>query len=178
MSVQIRFFFLFIIIALFLVHQTVVAQNLPKGPSGLPLPRFVTIKSNKTNLRVGPSKDYPVSWMYLKSGLPVEIIQEYDSWRRIRDVDGTEGWVNQWLLSGQRSALVAPWLLHKHTKKIYIDMYKEANKTSRIIAKLEPGVLLKINECNGNWCEGRSSDIQGWIEQNKIWGAYPGEVFK
>jgi SH3-like domain-containing protein len=75
-----------------------------KGPSGLPLPRFVTLKSKRVNLRIGPGTDFAASWMYLKAGLPVEIIQEYDNWRQIRDADGTSGWVNQSLLSGSRAA--------------------------------------------------------------------------
>src|SRR4051812_36019985 len=76
-----------------------------KMTSGLPLPRFVTLKARKINLRVGPGQDYAVSWLYVKSGLPVEIVQEYDNWRRIRDADGTEGWVFHSMLSGERSAV-------------------------------------------------------------------------
>jgi SH3-like domain-containing protein len=81
-----------------------------KGASGLPLPRFVTLKSKRVNLRVGPSNDYAVAWLYLKAGLPVEIIQEYDNWRQVRDADGTEGWVSEALLSGNRAAIAAPWM--------------------------------------------------------------------
>ena len=73
-----------------------------KGASGLPLPRFVSLKSKSVNLRVGPSVDYAIAWRYMRPGVPVEIIQEYDNWRRIRDADGAEGWVNQALLSGDR----------------------------------------------------------------------------
>ncbi len=73
------------------------------GPSGLPLPRFVSLKPGRVNLRVGPGRDYAVTWLFLKSGLPVEIVQEYDNWRRIRDSEGTEGWVYQSLLSGKRT---------------------------------------------------------------------------
>ncbi|MBW8284190.1 MAG: SH3 domain-containing protein [Rhizobium sp.] len=84
------------------------AQGVSKGSSGLPLPRFVSLKAKRVNLRIGPSTDYAVSWLYLKSGLPVEIIQEYENWRRIRDADGTEGWVSQTLLSGERTAVAPP----------------------------------------------------------------------
>ena len=71
------------------------------GPSGLPLPRFVSLKASQANLRIGPGTTYPVEWTYVKRGLPLEIIQEYDNWRRVRDADGTEGWVSQALLSGR-----------------------------------------------------------------------------
>src|SRR5690606_37820396 len=83
------------------------AQNTAVGPSGLPLPRFASLKSGRVNLRIGPGLKYPVEWLYLKSGVPMEIIQEYDNWRRVRDSEGAEGWVNQSLLSGRRTAIAA-----------------------------------------------------------------------
>jgi SH3-like domain-containing protein len=148
-----------------------------KGPSGLPLPRFVTLKSKRVNLRIGPSSDYAVSWLYLRQGLPVEIIQEYDNWRRVRDSDGTEGWVNQSLLSGQRSALAAPWMKGKG-KNIYVNMRRDPQPSSSIIAKLEPGVMMHIRECTGDWCFVNADSSEGWVAQSEIWGAYPGEAFK
>jgi SH3-like domain-containing protein len=148
-----------------------------KGPSGLPLPRFVTLKSKRVNLRIGPGTDYAASWMYLKAGLPVEIIQEYDNWRRIRDADGTEGWVNQSLLSGQRSALAAPWMKGKG-KSVFVNMRREPQSSASVVAKLEPGVMIHIGECNGDWCHAETDGTEGWVAQPEIWGAYPGEAFK
>ena len=89
--------------------KATAAQDGTVGPSGLPLPRFVSLKSGRVNSRIGPGVNYPVDWLYLKSGLPMEIIQEYDNWRRVRDSDGAEGWINQSLLSGKRTAIAAPW---------------------------------------------------------------------
>ncbi len=80
-----------------------------EGPSGLPLPRFVTTRSEPINVRVGPGTRYDIAWVYVKAGTPVEIIQEFDTWRKIRDVDGSEGWLHQNLLQGKRAGLVAPW---------------------------------------------------------------------
>lgn len=148
-----------------------------KGISGLPLPRFVSLKSKRVNLRIGPGTDYAVSWLYLKAGLPVEIIQEYDNWRRVRDADGTEGWVNHSLLSGDRAALTAPWMRGKGDD-IYVDMRREPLATANVIARLQPGVMLKITECNGDWCHGEADGSDGWVSQAEIWGAYPGEAFK
>ena len=156
--------------------QLALAQA-AKGPSGLPLPRFVTLKSKRVNLRVGPSADYAVSWLYLRQGLPVEIIQEYDNWRRVRDSDGTEGWVNQSLLSGQRSALAAPWMKGKG-KTVFVNMRREAQPSSSTVAKLEPGVMMQIKECTGDWCLAEADGTEGWVAQSEIWGAYPGEAFK
>jgi SH3-like domain-containing protein len=153
------------------------AAQAAKGPSGLPLPRFVTLKSKRVNLRIGPGTDYAASWMYLKAGLPVEIIQEYDNWRQVRDADGTEGWVNQSLLSGSRAAIAAPWMKGKG-KSVFVNMRRESQPSSSVVAKLEPGVTMSIGECNGDWCFAKTDGAEGWVAQSEIWGAYPGEAFK
>lgn len=147
-----------------------------KLSTGLPLPRFVTLKSKKVNLRVGPGLDYAVSWRYLKSGVPVEITQEYENWRRIRDADGAEGWVFHSLLSGDRSAIAAPWMKDKG-QEVFVNMRADARDTGSIVAKLQPGVIVKLDQCNGKWCHAEASDTEGWVSQAEIWGAYPGEAF-
>lgn len=151
------------------------AQAAVMGPSGLPLPRFVSLKSNRINLRVGPGRDYAVQWLYLKSGLPVEIIQEYDNWRRIRDADGTEGWVLQTLLSGKRAGIAAPWA--KEVTNEPVPMFSRAEETAGLSAQLEPGVLGKVVACDGQWCKFETNGYDGFVRQTDIWGAYPGEVF-
>ena len=153
------------------------AQNAGRGASGLPLPRFVSIKAEKVNLRIGPGRDYAVAWMYTRSGVPMEIIQEYDNWRRVRDADGPEGWIYQSLLSGRRTGIAAPWKRASETDN-FIKMHREARANSNIVAELEPGVIVTMIECNGDWCEAEASGVTGWIAQNEIWGAYPGEAFK
>lgn len=147
-----------------------------KLSTGLPVPRFVTLKAKKINLRVGPGQDYAVSWRYLKSGLPVEVTQEFENWRRIRDADGAEGWVFHSLLSGERSAIAAPWMRGKG-EDIFVNMRTDARDSSQVIAKLQPGVVLKLDECNGEWCHAETRDVEGWVSQAEIWGAYPGEAF-
>ena len=144
--------------------------------TGLPLPRFVTIKSRKVNLRVGPGLDYAVSWRFLKAGVPVEVTQEYENWRRIRDADGAEGWVFHSMLSGERSAIAAPWMKDKG-KDIFVNMRADGTDTGNVIAKLQPGVVVRLDECNGEWCLAEASDTEGWVSQAEIWGAYPGEAF-
>lgn len=153
------------------------AQAVTKGASGLPLPRFASLKAQRLNLRVGPGTNYAVSWLYVRSGLPVEIIQEYDNWRRIRDVDGTEGWVYHSLLSGSRTAVAAPWMRDKGDN-VYVNMREEAQSNAKIVAKLQPGVIINLDECNGDWCHASVDSSSGWLSQNEIWGAYPGEAFK
>lgn len=146
-----------------------------KSASGLPLPRFVSLKSKKINLRVGPGRDYAVSWLYMKSGLPVEIIQEYDNWRRIRDADGAEGWVFHSMLSGDRSAIAAPWMRTKGD--VFVNMRVDSRDNAAVVARLQPGVIIKIDECNGDWCHAEAQGVEGYVSQAEIWGAYPGEAF-
>lgn len=145
------------------------------GASGLPLPRYVSLRANRVNLRVGPGTNYAVEWMYLKPGVPMEIVQEYDNWRRVRDSEGAEGWINQSLLSGSRTAIVAPW--HKGKTDVQINLHIEASKAASIRAYLEPGVIGSIRTCNGDWCEMEFDGHRGWIEQAQLWGAYPGETY-
>jgi SH3-like domain-containing protein len=149
-----------------------VAQQV--GPSGLPLPRYVSLRANRVNLRVGPGTNYAVEWMYTKSGIPMEIIQEYDNWRRVRDAEGAEGWINQSLLSGNRTAVAAPW--HKG-KDVQINLHREGNRGSPVRAILEPGVVTSVRACNGDWCEVDAGGHRGWVEQAQLWGVYPGETY-
>jgi SH3-like domain-containing protein len=151
------------------------AQAAVLGPSGLPLPRFVSLKSGRVNLRIGPGRDYPVQWLYLKPGLPVEIVQEYDNWRRIRDSEGTEGWVLQTLLTGKRTAIAAPWA-EKATGMI--GLFGNKDEAARRVADMEPGVMGKIEDCDGVWCTFESAGYDGYVRQAEIWGAYPGETFE
>jgi SH3-like domain-containing protein len=150
-------------------------QNVTRGPSGLPLPRFVSLKSGRVNSRVGPGVNYAVDWLYLKSGLPMEIIQEYDNWRRVRDADGAEGWINQSLLSGRRTAIIAPW---QKGKSEQINLLKSPQAGASPVALLEPGVIGSIESCDGDWCRIDVAGHSGWLEQTFVWGAYPGEQVK
>ncbi len=152
------------------------AQSAAKGASGLPLPRFVSLKARRVNLRIGPSRDYAVQWLYTRSGIPMEIIQEYDHWRRVRDPDGTDGWIHKSLLTSDRTAVVAPW--KRGQDQVYVHLRARPQKGARLLAKLEPGVVVQIDECNGKWCRGEIKGEEGWVAQDEIWGAYPGEAFK
>jgi SH3-like domain-containing protein len=153
--------------------------GLGKGTvTGLPLPRFVSLKSNRVNLRAGPGRDYPTNWVFQKATLPVEITAEFETWRRIRDSEGTEGWVLHSLLSGRRTALVLPWAKNGEMTSLYDDMAENSSVT----AQLAKGVLLSIKKCTGTWCSvsllsayGRQG---GYVKQEQLWGAYPQEEVK
>jgi SH3-like domain-containing protein len=142
------------------------------GPSGLPLPRFVSLKSERVNVRAGPTKDHNVNWVYTRTGLPVEITAEYENWRRIRDWEGAEGWVLHSLLSGRRTALVAA---KTKSGEELVPLLAAADPTSAVVAKLQKGVLATVKRCGGHWCRLVGDGFDGWIEQNRLWGVYPDE---
>lgn len=140
------------------------------GPSGLPLPRFVSLKAEKVNVRRGPSSDYPVSWVFQRKGLPVEIVAEFETWRRIRDSEGAEGWILQNMLSGKRTAVIAPW-----RKDEAIGLYGSASTAAGLVAKVGAGVVAEVEKCTGEWCEISAGGYDGYMEQSNLWGVYPGE---
>jgi len=146
------------------------AQEPQKGPvSGLPLPRYVSLKSDRVNIREGPSKEHPTLWVYERAALPVEITAEFETWRKIRDSEGAEGWVLHSLLSGRRTALVAPW---KKEPQLLV-----AADHSTPTAKLGPGVIGNLRGCDGKWCRIAGKGFDGYMEQENLWGVYPGEKF-
>jgi SH3-like domain-containing protein len=147
------------------------AGDVAAGPvSGLPVPRFVSLKSDRVNVRSGPNKDQEVRWVYTRAGMPVEITAEFENWRRIRDWEGAEGWVYHSLLSGKRSAVVVPTL-----KDDLVSLYEKSNAESEVVARLQSGVLGVLKSCNGMWCEFSGKNFNGWIRQDRLWGAYPNE---
>jgi SH3-like domain-containing protein len=155
-----------------LYAQTVSQQSGQQtgSVSGLPLPRFVSLKSDRVNLREGPSKDHRTTWIYERAGLPIEITAEFGTWRKIRDSDGTEGWVLHTLLSGRRTAIVAPW-----KKTELFTLYSRPAEDSEPLAHLQPGVIANIRTCDGKWCEISGEGFDGYIEQTLLWGVYPNE---
>jgi SH3-like domain-containing protein len=142
-----------------------------RGPSGLPLPRFVTLKAGKVNVRKGPSHDHSVAWTYQRKGLPVEITAESDNWRKVRDAEGQEGWIQQSMLAGKRNAFVAKWV-----KDGGVLLRPQANAGSGAVARLAPGVVAIVETCDGEWCFITASNYEGYARQSELWGVYPGEV--
>jgi SH3-like domain-containing protein len=148
------------------------AAQVQTGPSGLALPRFVSIRSVPVNIRRGPTREHEILWTYQKAGVPVEVIQEFENWRRIRDADGQEGWVLQTLLSGRRTALVAPW---DAAKKTLTPLRGAANPQALVVALIEPNVLANVLSCSAGWCRVSGEGFNGFIEANRLWGVKPDE---
>jgi len=150
------------------VKEVAVATG---SKTGLPVPRFVSLKSDKVNVRRGPSTDQAIIWVFARAGLPVEIIAESDNWRRVRDSEGADGWVYHSLLSGRRTVLITPWSKGKES----VTMHESDSTSSRAVAELQPGVIGNVVECDGKWCELTVDDYEGYVQQDKLWGVYRGE---
>jgi SH3-like domain-containing protein len=173
-----------ILIAFTFGPVSVLAQTV--GASGSPLPRFASLGSSKINVRVGPGQKYEVAWIFVQNGLTIEIIQEFDAWRKVRDSEGAEGWIHKTLLSGRRTALVTPWL---NDTPNGTPIYDRADATSPRRAILQPKVLVTVEKCEDGWCEvsGRykpdpnsddNQNFRGWINQVALWGVYQNEKVK
>jgi SH3-like domain-containing protein len=146
------------------------ASELATGSrSGLPVPRFVSLKPDRVNVRGGPTRDHDVAWVFTRAGLPVEITAESENWRRIRDWEGQEGWVYHSMLSGRRTGLVKA-----KEKDALVALYAKA-EAGEVIAQLQTGVLSTVKYCTGKWCRIIGSGFDGWIAQERLWGVYPNE---
>jgi SH3-like domain-containing protein len=148
--------------------------------TGLPVPRYVSLKTDRVNLREGPSKDHRTLWVFQRAGLPVEITAEFETWRRIRDAEGTEGWVLHSLLSGRRTALVT-----SPTKGggQPLPLYERADERAEVVARLQPGVIANVRQCTGAWCRiivvnPKERDFTGFVRQDRLWGVYPNETLE
>jgi SH3-like domain-containing protein len=161
-----------LVVCLLCMSATVAAsaKDAALTTSGLPVPRYVSLKSDHVNVRAGPTKDNDVAWVYTRSGLPVEITQEFENWRRVRDSEGAEGWVYHSLLSGRRTAVIT-----MKNKDDLASLYEQADAASAVSARLHAGVVAQVRHCASGWCHVTGSGFDGWIEQQRLWGVYADE---
>jgi len=138
------------------------------GASGLSVPRFVSLRADDVNMRAGPGVQYPVEWVYKRQGLPMEIIAEFETWRKLRDWQGTQGWVHQSMLSGERTFVVTGDMRTVRDKP---------SATSRAIAMAEQGVVGAFKSCEAtdDWCKVEIGAFSGWLRRVDVWGVYRGE---
>jgi SH3-like domain-containing protein len=148
------------------------------GISGQPVPRYVSLKFDRVNLRSGPGTEYPAVWVYRKAGLPLEVVKEYEAWRQVRDAEGTSGWVLQTSLSGRRTALVTPWEAKPGVTPPEVALLASDADSARMVASVEAGVIANVHSCDKTWCRVTVDQFRGSIRQNKLWGVYEGEVVK
>mgnify|MGYP000128429875 FL=1 len=149
----------------------VAAEAAGFGPvTRLPLPRYVSMRAESANARRGPSLDQRVDWEFVRRGLPLEITAEYGNWRRVRDAEGMGGWVHHTLLSGARTALVLG--------PERATLLEEPRAEARVVGLFEPGVVARLEACQGDWCEIGAAGVEGWLPRATIWGVGPDETLE
>ncbi len=135
--------------------------------TNLPIPRFVSIKSDECNVRRGPSLSHKIDWVFTRKGMPVEVTAEYGHWRRVRDRDGAGGWVHYSLLSGSRSVIIEDDLVSLHIRP---------DPQTQISARLEMGVIARLGACTADWCRLNAGGYKGWAPKTVLWGVKDAEI--
>ncbi len=151
-------FFIFFVFS----HTSLYAQT--------SLPRFASLHSSEINLRTGPGERFPIEWVYHRVSLPVEIIDEFEHWRKIRDVDNTTGWVHKKMLSGKRTALTLKGSQHT--------LYKKESISSKPIAYINGQIIVSLEECSpeSDFCKVSFQKIRGYLMKKDLWGIYKQEA--
>ena len=135
--------------------------------TNLPLPRFVSLKTNEGNVRRGPSLTHRIDWVFKHKDTPLEITAEHGHWRRVRDRDGAGGWIHYSLLSGVRTVII---------EKDMLEILSGPDESSMVIARLELGVIARLDECIIDWCRLSAEGYKGWTHKNHLWGIAPNEI--
>lgn len=134
--------------------------------SGLPVPRFVSLRFDEAAGRTGPGEDHAIAWMYQRAGLPVQVVAETPDWRKVSDPDGEEVWMHRRLLSGRRAVRAAD----------ASDMMARPERDSALIARIEIGAILWVERCRAGWCRLEAGGQRGWAPASAFWGVYPDEI--
>jgi SH3-like domain-containing protein len=135
--------------------------------TGLPMPRFVSLGADRVNLRYGPGREYPISWVLARKGLPVEIVAEFDTWRKVKLHDDDEGWVHASLLSSRRKILVT---------QAVRELRRTPDDGARVVLRAEPGVVGDLVDCEEAWCRVDIQGRRGWLRRDAFWGILPDEM--
>ena len=137
--------------------------------TGLELPRYVSLKSNESNIRVGPSKNYPISIKYVVKNFPIKIVDEYKDWRKVIDFQENTGWIHKSLIKGERNGIV----ISSNKENIYL--YNSIN--GKKIGEVTHGSIVNLSKCKLNWCLINKNKFKGWIPKNYLWGVKKNEKF-
>lgn len=165
-----RFFFL-IIVATGGIVPAIAQMTAPEqvmGTSGYPLPRFMSLDDDVTNMRTGPGLEYPIDWIYMKEDYPLKVIAEYGNWFKVIDIDGSTGWILRHLLSLNRSAIIINGSQQ---------LLKSPNDINAVSVIAEQDVLGSLIQCENNWCEMEVGGLTGWIQSDNLWGTLDQEAF-
>ncbi len=146
-----------------------LAQEQERGAvTNLPLPRYVSLKSNEGNARRGPGLTHRIDWVFSRAGMPLRVTAEYENWRRVEDSEGVGGWVHYALISGTRTALITEPLL---------DLRATPRIDATVVLRAEAGVVARLLECRLEWCRLNIDGTAGWAMKTALWGVDPNESF-
>ena len=157
-----------IFLSLIFIILNVKANEIGKV-TGFKIPRFVSLKSNDVNLRIGPSTNYPIIINYIQKNFPVEIIKEHDVWRQVKDIEGNIGWIHAPLLKGDRYGII-------FSKNDSASIFNYPNGIK--IGKIGNKNIVKIEKCLEKWCLISLKKNKGWLIKNDLWGIYSSEIYK
>ena len=149
-----------------LTLATLNARSSETAGSGLPVPRFVSLADDRVNARAGPGFRFPINWVYLRKGFPVEVIEEFGHWRRTRDIDGVVGWNHLSMLSGRRAVIITT----NNPETTPLTLRHDPDRQSAPIARAETGAHGRLLECVDNWCRVELIPYRGWLPKNVLWG--------
>ena len=138
--------------------------------TGLEIPRYISLKSNDANIRVGPSKNYPIEIKYIKKNYPLKVLEEYEDWRKVEDFQKNFGWIHKSLISGTRTGIV----LSNDNKTIKLLNTLNGN----VIGEIGGGNIVFLEKCKIDWCLVSFGDYKGWIDKKNIWGVKEKEIIK
>lgn len=143
------------------------SKDAVKYRSGLPIPRFASLRAGRAFMRAGPGKEYPVSWVFVRPGVPVEVLAEWNVWRKVRDSEGTEGWMDRAMLSTERTLQIT-----RQTR----DLRARPDIASPVVLKADPGVVMRVTMCADLWCRVEGEGRSGYILRAHGFGVYPSET--
>ena len=138
--------------------------------TGLEIPRYVSLKSDDANIRVGPSKNYPIEIKYIKKNYPLKVLDEYEEWRKVEDFNRNIGWIHKSLISGIRTGIV----LSNDNKKIKLLNTLDGD----VIGEIGNGNIVFLEKCKIDWCLVSLGDFEGWMDKKYIWGVKEKEIIK
>jgi SH3-like domain-containing protein len=148
-----------------LLAGTVQAASAPQQRK---TPYWATLSAGQARMRTGPGRNYPVNWFYQRQGLPVQVVEVYPGWRKVRDPDGTTGWMIGNLVSDQRNGMV---------KDAIADLRDAPRADAKVTWRAEPGVIGRLSHCAGGWCRLDVMGRGGFVEETRLWGVDPAETF-
>ena len=138
--------------------------------TGLEIPRYISLKSNDANIRVGPSKNYPIEIKYIKKNYPLKILEEYEEWRKVEDFNRNIGWIHKSLISGARTGII----LSNDNKTIRLLNTLDGN----VIGEISEGNVVYLDKCKIDWCLISAGNFKGWMNKKFIWGVKEKEMIK